>query len=180
MKTLTSIMELPASSKGTAYRRKLLVVLLLSLSLHSMSAHSQPMKFVGQDGSDSSSIPDAQLLQPQGLVRLLKAPKDQRPLVLQIGSRVLFDEAHIPGSEYIGPASQEAGLQALRHRAQALPRDKFLVIYCGCCPWSKCPNIRPAYRELISMGFTHLRVLYLRDNFGANWVSQGYPTEKGE
>ena len=29
------------------------------------------------------------------------------------------------------------------------------------------------------MGFTHLKVLYIADNFGANWVAKGYPVAKG-
>jgi hypothetical protein len=28
------------------------------------------------------------------------------------------------------------------------------------------------------MGFVHLKVLYLADNFGANWVNMGYPVER--
>jgi hypothetical protein len=29
------------------------------------------------------------------------------------------------------------------------------------------------------MGFTNVKVLYLADNFGANWVDKGYPVERG-
>ncbi len=29
-----------------------------------------------------------------------------------------------------------------------------MVIYCGCCPWEKCPNIAAAYKQLTQMGFT--------------------------
>ncbi len=30
------------------------------------------------------------------------------------------------------------------------------------------------------MGFTNVKVLYIADNFGANWVNHGYPTARGE
>jgi hypothetical protein len=30
------------------------------------------------------------------------------------------------------------------------------------------------------MGFTNVKVLYIADNFGTNWVDKGYPTAKGE
>jgi hypothetical protein len=30
------------------------------------------------------------------------------------------------------------------------------------------------------MGFTNVKVLYIADNFGTNWVEKGYPTAKGE
>jgi len=29
------------------------------------------------------------------------------------------------------------------------------------------------------MGFTHLRVLVLPQNFAADWVDKGYPVQKG-
>ncbi len=124
-------------------------------------------------------IPAAQLLQPAQLAQILRSSGAEKPLILQVGSRVLYTEAHIPGSEYVGAAGQDSGLQALRDRVAALPHDRFIVIYCGCCPWSNCPNIRPAYRQLVSLGFARVKALYIADNFGADWVAQGYPVVKG-
>ena len=49
------------------------------------------------------SIPQAQLIQPEALNLLLQAKGTGKPLVLQVGSHVLYAEAHIPGSEYAGP-----------------------------------------------------------------------------
>jgi len=40
-----------------------------------------------------------------------------------------------------------------------------------------CPNIRPAYRTLKSMGFERLMVLNLPSNFHTDWVAKGYPVE---
>ena len=128
----------------------------------------------------ASSIPRSQLLNPDELVKLLQSSAGAKPLIIQVGSHVLYTQAHIPGSEYIGPASSETGLQQLRKRAEPLPRDKFIVIYCGCCPWNHCPNVKPANDALRAMGFTNFKVLYISDNFGANWVDKGYPTAKGD
>jgi thiosulfate/3-mercaptopyruvate sulfurtransferase len=128
----------------------------------------------------ASSIPSSQLLNPDELVKGLHPSTGEKPLVIQVGSHVLYTQAHIPGSEYIGPASSESGLQSLRKRVQPLPRNKFIVIYCGCCPWSHCPNIKPADDALRALGFTNVKVLYIADNFGANWVDKGYPTAKGD
>lgn len=125
-----------------------------------------------------SEIPASVLIQPQELVRQLQS-KGKAPLILQIGSHVMYAEAHIPGSEYIGPAVQEAGMQRLRDRVHGLAKDQSIVIYCGCCPWKKCPNVRPAYKELAAQGFKNVKVLYIADNFGTDWVSRGYPVEKG-
>jgi hypothetical protein len=111
---------------------------------------------------------------------ILQSAKSEKPLMIQVGSHVLYTQAHIPGSEYIGPASSETGLQSLRKRVESLPRSKFIVLYCGCCPWSHCPNVKPADDALHAMGFTNVKILYIADNFGADWVEKGYPVGKGD
>ncbi len=128
----------------------------------------------------ASTIPAAQLVQPQELNRILQGPRAARPLVLQVGSHLLFDEAHIVGSEYAGPGLSDEGLNVLRNRVKALPRGAFIVLYCGCCPWSRCPNVAPAYDMLHTMGFTRVKVLYLADNFGADWASKGFPVAQAQ
>lgn len=127
----------------------------------------------------ASAIPTSQLISPEDLVKLLQTVKPG-PLMIQVGSHVLYAQAHIPRSEYIGPASSASGIQQLRKRVESLPRTKMIVLYCGCCPWVRCPNVKPAYEALADMGFRNLKVLYISDNFGTNWVDKGYPTEKGE
>jgi len=128
----------------------------------------------------ASLIPSSRLINPDELVKILQSAKTEKPLMIQVGSHVLYTQAHIPGSEYIGPASSEAGLQSLRKRVESLPRNRFIVLYCGCCPWSHCPNIKPADDALHAMGFTNVKVLYIADNFGTNWVEKGYPVAKGD
>lgn len=130
--------------------------------------------------AQASSIPNSRLINPEDLVKLLQTSGKDQPLVIQVGSHVLFSQAHIPGSEYIGPASSEAGLQQLRKRVETLPRAKFIVLYCGCCPWGHCPNVKPADDALHAMGFANVKVLHISDNFGTNWVDKGYPVAKEE
>jgi thiosulfate/3-mercaptopyruvate sulfurtransferase len=122
-------------------------------------------------------IPSKQMMTPEALNQLLKS---QKVLIFQVGPRSMFQQAHIPGAEYIGAASTPEGLEALRARVKSLPKNTVMVIYCGCCPWSRCPNIHPAYRQLRDLGYTNVRVLYIPNNFGADWVDRGYPTAKGE
>ena len=128
----------------------------------------------------ASSIPTTRLIQPEELVKLLKTSGKDAPLMIQVGSHVLFAQAHIPGSEYIGPASGDSGVQQLQKRVQSLPRTKFIVLYCGCCPWGHWPNVKPADDALHALGFNNVKVLYIADNFGTNWVDKGYPVAKGE
>jgi thiosulfate/3-mercaptopyruvate sulfurtransferase len=135
---------------------------------------------LSQAAGQATSIPRSHQITPEELVTLLQSSSKEKPLMIQVGSHVLYSQAHIPGSEYIGPASSEAGLQQLRKRVESLPRTTSIVLYCGCCPWSHCPNVKPADDALRSMGFTKLKVLYIADNFGANWVDKGYPTANGE
>lgn len=128
----------------------------------------------------ASLIPSSRLINPDELVRILQSSRGEKPLMIQVGSHVLYVQAHIPGSEYIGPGSSESGLQQLSKRVKPLPRSKFIVIYCGCCPWNHCPNVQPADDLLHALGFTHVKVLYIANNFGADWVNKGYPVARGD
>lgn len=148
------------------------ILFALAALLWFAPAHAQP-------ALSANTIPNDHLIQPEQLNRELQAhPRDL--LILQVGSHVLFEEAHIPGAEYAGPGSRPAGIEALRARVAGLSRSRPIVIYCGCCPWEKCPNIAPAWQLLHQMGFTHVRALYIANNFGADWVAKGYPAEKSQ
>jgi hypothetical protein len=125
-------------------------------------------------------IPNADLLSAQDLAKILQLPQRERPLLINVGFRLPYTQAHIPGSVFFGPAASQAVVQQLQKHVEALPRNRFIVIYCGCCPWSHCPNVKPAYEALHNMGFTKLQVLYIPDNLGTDWVNKGYPVEKGE
>jgi len=120
------------------------------------------------------------LIRSDELAKAIQSSAVPKSIIFNVGPRVIYVQAHIPGATYIGPTATPEGLEKLRTRAASLPRDSFLVIYCGCCPWEHCPNILPAYKELKHMGFTRLKVLYIATSFGADWVGKGYPTAKGE
>ncbi len=144
------------------------VVLMLSMAAPALQAQ----------GTAGAGVDQAHLIQPAELAATLRSPGASKPLVLQIGPRILYEQAHIPGAEYIGAASQAAGLDRLRARVKALPKDAGIVLYCGCCPWSRCPNVKPGYAALEAMGFKNVKVLWIPDNFGADWVDKGYPVAR--
>ena len=115
-------------------RYSLAACLVLSLSVLCVHTDAQPSGAALQAAStpsETTEIPTAQLLQPEELVQLLRSSREEKPLILQVGSHVLYAEAHIPGSEYAGAGGQDTGLQALRDRVKGLERNRFLVIYCG-------------------------------------------------
>jgi len=155
------------------------VVAVASLCFVFAAAHATA-QWAAPAPASASTIPNAQLIQAEDLSRLLKASSAEKPLILQVGSRMMFAQAHIPGSEYVGPGSQSEGTQQLRGRVAKLAHSQFIVLYCGCCPWSRCPNVGPAYDLLRQMGFTNVKVLYLPNNFGADWASKGYPVASGQ
>ena len=128
----------------------------------------------------ASTIPASHLISPDELAKLLQSPKGEKPLLIHVGFHVLYLQGHIPASEYIGPASDPTALQKLRDRVQSLPRNKFIVIYCGCCPWDHCPNLKPADDALRALGFTNVKTLHLPNNIATDWRDKGYPMAKGE
>ncbi|HKV06381.1 MAG TPA: hypothetical protein VJO53_14895 [Candidatus Acidoferrales bacterium] len=103
-----------------------------------------------------------------------------RPVVACVGFQFLYEGGHVPGSSFHGPGSTDAGLTDVKKWAEGLPRSANVVLYCGCCPLERCPNLRPAFSAVREMGFKRLRVLILPQNFGTDWVAKGYPTEKGK
>ena len=113
------------------------------------------------------------LIEPPEMVARLSA----KPAIFQVGPNVLFRSKHIPGALYAGPGSKEEGLSLLKAAVAKLPSDREIVLYCGCCPWDRCPNVQPAFAMLKQMGFTRVKVLYLPDNFKTNWIDKGYATE---
>ncbi len=121
---------------------------------------------------------DPNLIQPSELVSILKSTASPRPLLIQVGFNVLYVQARIPESEYIGPASNPDAVRQLHKRVEALPRTQPIVLYCGCCPWNECPNIKPAFKELGTMGFKNVKMLYIAHNFGEDWVGKNYPVAK--
>lgn len=134
-------------------------------------------------GQNSTADPwtPAQLVQSAEFARELESAKDaNRPTILYVGFRTLFDGGHIPGATFHGQAGTAQGLAELKKWAATRPRASNLVIYCGCCPFEHCPNIRPAFIALREMGFHKLRVLAMPESFAVDWVDKGYRYDKGE
>src|ERR1700684_4525791 len=134
------------------FGRALVIIVLAAIALASLALAYQ-----------ASLIPASRLIKPNELVKILQSATSDKPLMIQVGSHVLYTQAHIPGSEYIGPASGDSGVQQLQKRVQSLPRTKFIVLYCGCCPWGHCPNVKPADDALHALGFNNVKVLYIAD-----------------
>jgi len=117
---------------------------------------------------------DLALIQPKELAANLS----DKPAIFHVGFNTLYRNGkHIPGSVYAGPGARAEGLAELKAAVEKLPKDREIVIYCGCCPWDHCPNIRPAFALLHDLGFTHVKALYIAENLKTNWTDAGYPVE---
>ncbi|MEO8721651.1 MAG: rhodanese-like domain-containing protein, partial [Ginsengibacter sp.] len=90
-----------------------------------------------------------QLLEPAVLAKTIESNIDL-PLIYCVGPGVV-----IPHSIDIGMTENEKNLQTFKDSIINLPRNINLVIYCGCCPFEHCPNVRPALALLQKMKFTN-------------------------
>lgn len=113
-----------------------------------------------------------QLLEPATLARMMQSKKDL-PALISVGPG-----ATIPNSIHIGMTNDAANLASLKKKLQAMPKEAPVVIYCGCCPFENCPNVRPAIATLQELKFTNYKLLNIPRNMKADWIDKGYPTAK--
>jgi len=158
-----------AHNKILALASAAVLVVIISIPVSAQWRTPQP--------EPATVVPQAQLITPEDLVKILQS-KGPKPLILNVGPRMLFAQAHIPDAEFIGQGSDPAALDTLKKRVSGLAKTRPIVLYCGCCPWSHCPNVAPAFKQLESLGFTKVKVLYIPNNLGVDWVDKGYPTAR--
>src|SRR5579871_1360635 len=123
-----------------------------------------------QNGSDP--WPQSAVLEPKALAQMLQTSNS--PIVISVAFPVLYNNRHILHAIAAGPGSKPEGIEALKKAVAHSPKDADIVVYCGCCPMVKCPNIRPAYAALKEMGFTHIRVLDIPTNMHDDWFTKDY------
>ena len=115
---------------------------------------------------------DKQLKDPTVLAATLADAKAPQPVIFNIGP-----VQQIKGAITIGPTAVEENLDKLKKQLAKLPKDKEVIIYCGCCPFRRCPNVRPAFELLKKLKFTNAKLLNLPTSLNEDWISKGYPTE---
>lgn len=111
-----------------------------------------------------------QLMQPSELASRINDSTHKQPVILDIG---FF--GGIKNSIRIGPASDNSKLEKLKEVLNTYPKDADIIIYCGCCPFDHCPNIKPAFELLSGMHFTNFKLLNLPHNLKTDWKDKGYP-----
>lgn len=124
---------------------------------------------------------EGQLMDPASLAeRMTDTTGQALPLILAVNPDGMYGlpyEGGIQGARWFGPAEEEEHLNELKSFLEGVEKDSEIVLYCGCCPFDKCPNIRPAFSLLNTMGFTNHYLLNLPKNIREDWILLGYPME---
>lgn len=113
------------------------------------------------------------ILEPAELADRLNADDGANPLIFNLGP-----VDNIKGAIHFGALTNDANKKKLVTYLENVAKDREIVIYCGCCPFTVCPNIRPAYAFFEENGFEHFKVLNLEESLNANWIAHGYPMEE--
>lgn len=111
-----------------------------------------------------------QLMEPGSLAAMINDSAASKPLIINIGPA-----GSIKGAIKVGPAKEKNNLDNLTKLLSKEDRKKAIVIYCGCCPFKDCPNIRPAFSLLTKMKFINHKLLNLSTNLKVDWINHGYP-----
>ena len=111
-----------------------------------------------------------QLIQPETLAAVINDSTAIKPLIISIGPTGL-----IKGAIKVGAGNEKENLAELKKMLSKEDKKRNIVIYCGCCPFKDCPNIRPAFSLLTSMKFTNHKLLNLPGNLKVDWINNGYP-----
>lgn len=142
--------------------------------------YAQDSKQTSNPPNFQSSDPwsDSSLAEPEMLAKTLSDSLAVKPLILHVGVSFQFKNAHIPGALHTEMASTPEGIEALKNEVKNLPLNTGITLYCGCCPWNDCPNIRPAFKLLQQLGFTKVNILHIPTNFQKDWIDKKYPIER--
>lgn len=124
------------------------------------------------DGQNAQNWTSKDLTEPASLATALQQNKNV-PMIFSVGP-----DAVIPNSVDIGMVKDEKNLEKFRSQLTKLPKDTNILIYCGCCPFEHCPDVRPAIALLQQMRFTNYHLLDLPHNIKTDWIGKGYPTVK--
>ncbi|MBO9594658.1 MAG: rhodanese-like domain-containing protein [Niabella sp.] len=130
-----------------------------------------PKNTTGQNKKEPWS--EAQLMATQTLAEQIGKKQDGQLLIVSVGP-----DAVIKGSVNMGPAHEPAQLKQLKNYLKKVPRNREVVLYCGCCPFDRCPNIRPAFKTVTDMGFKKAWLLNIPKNIKTDWLDKQYPVSE--
>lgn len=113
-----------------------------------------------------------QLMSTKDLADKITANAKDKPLIFNVGPM-----DNIKGAVAMGAATNITFADKMKSTLAMENKTKAVVVYCGCCSYSSCPNIKPAYDILMAQGFKNTKVLELPEGIKPDWVAKGYPME---
>ena len=114
-----------------------------------------------------------QLMPTAELADKIKTNAKDKPILFNVGP---MDQ--IKGAVFVGRGTSATSIEKMKSSLSLENKNKAVVVYCGCCSYASCPNIKPAYDALIGLGFKNARVLELPVGIKEDWVAKGYPMEE--
>lgn len=123
---------------------------------------------IGQ--SQTEPWTSGQLMQPEILAAIINDSAAAKPLIINVGP-----VGSIKGAIKIGPAKEKENFVNLKRLLSNEDKHRTIIIYCGCCPFNVCPNIRPAFELLTKMKFINHKLLNMPTNLKTDWLNHGYP-----
>ena len=134
----------------------LIVIATITLAFQNVSAQTGKEPWLSK-----------QLIEPSELAKNIN---EKNIYIFNIGPAGLIKNA-----TDIGEGQYKKNVEKLKNEVSKLPKDANIVIYCGCCPFGDCPNIRPTFKLLNEMKFTNHKLLNLPKNLKVDWIDKGYP-----
>lgn len=113
-----------------------------------------------------------QLMPTKEMADKINTNAKDKPLIFNVGPM-----DNIKGAVFVGRGTSISSIDKMKGTLSMENKNRTVVVYCGCCSYASCPNIKPAYDALISLGFKNAKVLDLPEGIGPDWMSKGYPME---
>jgi hypothetical protein len=144
--------------------RNLFLILCLPIIILSLGSFKK---------GELGSWKEKQLITPEALLEQINKGDTVNLLLLNTGP-----VEDIKGAVTIGAVEDAKNLAKLKEYLKNVPKNKQVVIYCGCCPLSVCPNLKPAYNTLKEMKFKNYKILKLTHDLQQDWIDKGYPIQQ--
>ncbi len=113
-----------------------------------------------------------QIMPAAELAAKINAPSGDKPMIFNVGPM-----DNIKTARFVGKGTSVTAIDKMKQELSMEAKTKAVVIYCGCCSFASCPNIKPAYDALVAAGFKNTKVLEIPEGIKPDWVAKGYPME---
>jgi hypothetical protein len=121
----------------------------------------------------SFTYPHEKMIEPSKLIEIIKNPSAPKPMIFNVGP-----SPNIPGAIKIGDLADPINKEKLKEKLINIPKNKNIVVYCGCCKLEDCWNIHEANKLLTNLNYSNFKILNLPTDFYTDWINKKYPIEQ--